>query len=569
MKKTLSTNLSIKNISQDSFTVTGKLVEFGSVDLDGDVFDADTDYGFLPGEIIKTPIYYDHGFDSTVGLKQVGEGSIGFNEDSIWIEAQLNLRDQYEKDILKLAQQNKLGWSSGTATHLTKSIVIDGIKKWTKWPLGLDASITPIPANPNNNVILVKSLEKDSIKMNDEQTENEETTGESSSNPLDQFRVEFEGKFNDINKTLQTLLDRFENIPIKSKRTAQHSETGGSSDQEIKSFGDFLLAVKRKDNRRLQTVYDAVKDVTIDTGTSGGYAVPHQYATEVLQMAEKQSPILAKITKIPVNGYSGEYPALDMSVTPTGGSGDTALAAGVEDTIRNPGGSFTETTPVFTNLEWRVYETGGYTEVQKEFSQDSPLGIQALLKSLFSISISAKNERNLLRGSGVGQPLGILNSPVALPITTTTNNVFAYADALKMIAQFWSVNPMSSCWIFHPSLWPDLGVMESTSGGPGAFQANLGVAFGKTLLGYEMAQSQHAPQANYAGDMLLADLSMYLMFVRQELAIDFSEHVGFLTGKDTWRFYQRNDGKPWLKAPITLADPQGSYQVSPFVYHND
>ena len=163
MKKTLSTNLSIKNITPESFTVAGKLVEFQSLDLDGDRFLKDTDYGFNPGETIKTPIYYDHGFDSTVGLKQVGIGEISFQEDSIWIEAQLQLREDYEKDILKLAQQNKLGWSSGTATHLTKSVMQDGVKTWIKWPLGLDASITPIPANPNNNVILVKSL-KD--KMN-------------------------------------------------------------------------------------------------------------------------------------------------------------------------------------------------------------------------------------------------------------------------------------------------------------------------------------------------------------------------------------------------------------------
>lgn len=568
MKKTLSTNLSIKNISPDSFTVAGKLVEFQSLDLDGDRFLKDTDYGFKPGETIKTPIYYDHGFDSTVGLKQVGIGEISFQDDSIWIEAQLQLREDYEKDILKLAQQNKLGWSSGTATHLTKSVMQDGVKTWIKWPLGLDASITPIPANPNNNVILVKSL-KEKITVENETNEVETDVTEESTNPLDTLRVQFEGKFADINTTLQTLLTRIESMPIKSKKTAVISQTGGNSDKEIKSLGDFLLAVKRRDTVRLANMYDSVKDVTIETGTTGGYAVPHAYATEILQLAEQQSPILSMVTKIPVTTYSGEYPALDMSVTPTAGTGDTAFAAGVEDTTRNPGGTFTETTPQFTNLEWRVYETGGYTEVQKEFAADSPLGIQALLKSLFSVSIRAKNERNILRGTGVGQPLGILNASVALAVNTVTNNVFAYADALNMISKFWAVNPMSCCWIFHPSLWPDLGVMESTSGGPGAFQNNLSVAFGKTFLGYQMAQSQFSPQANNAGDMILADLSMYLMFVRQELAIDFSEHVGFLSGKDTWRFYQRNDGKPWLKSAITLGDPQGSYQQSPFVYHAD
>jgi hypothetical protein len=37
----------------------------------------------------------------------------------------------------------------------------------------------------------------------------------------------------------------------------------------------------------------------------------------------------------------------------------------------------------------------------------------------------------------------------------------------------------------------------------------------------------------------------------------------------TWRFSQRQDGQPWLKNVITLADPQGSYTMSPFISHND
>ena len=335
-----------------------------------------------------------------------------------------------------------------------------------------------------------------------------------------------------------------------------------------------MVEVKRKESVRLNSICNcfpdeiAVKDITVDTGTTGGYTVPHQFATEILQLAARSSPIMNKVTKIPVTSYSGSYPALDQTLTPTAGTGETAESANVDSAYIAPGGSYTEQTPTFTDLQWRVNKVGGYTEVQNEFTADSPMAIQTLLSSLFSITVGNKNERNVLRGNGVNEPLGILNAACAIAVTTATNNVFAYADALNMIARFYPLNPMSVCWIFHPSIWPDLGVMETTAGG-GVWQANLQAPFGKTLLGYELAQSQHSPQANNAGDVILADLSMYLFFVRSELTIDFSEHVGFLTGKDTWRFQQRNDGKPWLKAAIPLADPQGSYTLSPFVYHND
>ena len=80
---------------------------------------------------------------------------------------------------------------------------------------------------------------------------------------------------------------------------------------------------------------------------------------------------------------------------------------------------------------------------------------------------------------------------------------------------------------------------------------------------------EHSPQANNAGDVILADLSAYLLFRREALSIAFSDHYGFVNDMGTWRFTARTDGKPWLKNAITLADPTGSYTVSPFVYHND
>ena len=74
------------------------------------------------------------------------------------------------------------------------------------------------------------------------------------------------------------------------------------------------------------------------------------------------------------------------------------------------------------------------------------------------------------------------------------------------------------------------------------------------------------PQIGYTGSVLLADLSGYLMFEKAGLSIAYSDQVGFTRDVGTWRFRQRNDGKPWLQDDITLADPQGSYTVSPFLY---
>ena len=218
------------------------------------------------------------------------------------------------------------------------------------------------------------------------------------------------------------------------------------------------------------------------------------------------------------------------------------------------------------NIEYRVHKIGGYVEVSNELIADSPESIEALLTSLFGIAVGARNERNILRGTGVGEPLGILNAPSVIGVTTATDNVFALADALSMRSRFKSVGG-SPVWIIHPGIWPDIGVFETSAGG-GVWMANQAASMPSSLLGYPILESEHMPAPN-TDDVILADLSAYVLFERQALSIAFSEHAAFTTDKGTWRFTVRNDGQPWLKSAITLADPGGSFTVSPFVYHND
>src|SRR3990170_2309725 len=136
--------------------VVGYLVRFGSpdqVDLTGEYFTKDTDFG----EHIQAPVYYNHGQDPKIGKRKLSKADLHDDEFGVWAETQLSLRDEYEKYIYAQAEQGKMGWSSGTASHLVETEEI-GKAIWLKsWPLGLDASLTPTPAEPRNMVIPLKS----------------------------------------------------------------------------------------------------------------------------------------------------------------------------------------------------------------------------------------------------------------------------------------------------------------------------------------------------------------------------------------------------------------------------
>lgn len=149
--------------------VGGYLVTFGDAttpDLSDsrDFFDAATDYAVdLPGA--KSTVLYHHGLDGTMGKRRIGRGEMKMDNVGVWIEAQLSVRDEYERAVYKLAEEGKLGWSSGTANHLVEREPVknaDGkviANRITHWPLGLDASLTPNPAEPRCHAVALKSLE--------------------------------------------------------------------------------------------------------------------------------------------------------------------------------------------------------------------------------------------------------------------------------------------------------------------------------------------------------------------------------------------------------------------------
>jgi len=589
--------------------IGGYLVLFGdeqTPDLEGDFFTKNTDFGAHQ----TTMVLYQHGLDASLKRRVLDvQAPLKSDDTGVWVEAQLALRDEYEQAIYALAEQGKLGWSSGTAGHLIEREQKGAAWHITRWPLGLDASLTPTPAEPRTAAIPLKSIEIDPLAIEPAPQGAGEASGVAESRtqidininiendpPADDppaiireikmsdqpttevvaevdgsvSREEFKGlsgRFDTMTEQLTAFMQRLENAgPLKDAGFIAPDDEG-TDKRQAKSFADFLLCVYRGNVKRLVTVYKSTKDLSGDTGTTGGYLVPEEFSNRLLQMTESASQIVPMVTTVPVGSDTGRYPALDQYITPTAGSGQTATAAGVVATATAPGATLTATDPGFEMIQWNINKVGGTTAVENELIADSAQAIEVLLTRLFGVAVRAKQEHLVLRGTGAGEPEGILNATAAVGITPATDNTFAWADALGMKARFKPVGG-SPVWIIHPGIWPDIGAFESSAGGA-VFQANMQAALGNNLLGYPIIQSEHLPQDDNAGCVLLADLSAYMLFERQGLAIAFSEHAAFTSDKGTWRFTTRMDGQSWLKSAITLADPQGGYTMSPFVYLND
>jgi hypothetical protein len=155
--------------SLDGGKIGGYLVLFSdptAPDLDGDYFTKDTDFGIENGA--KTAVWFHHrkplktkDKKSIVVKERIGDGVLSIDDKGVFIETILYNRKQYEKALADL------GWSSGTAAHLTDRERKGKANFVKQWYLGLDASLTPMPAEPATRVISLKSY-MESLDVDDE-----------------------------------------------------------------------------------------------------------------------------------------------------------------------------------------------------------------------------------------------------------------------------------------------------------------------------------------------------------------------------------------------------------------
>lgn len=137
--------------------VEGYLIAFTdetAKDLDGEWFSKSTNLHLEDFPIEGAPVLYNHGL-SEVEFKSLGKVIKAKIDDiGLWVQAQLDLREDYEKAIYELAKAGKLGWSSGA---IAQSVDVDGksglIKSWVAY----EASLTPTPAQPSLTQITAKS----------------------------------------------------------------------------------------------------------------------------------------------------------------------------------------------------------------------------------------------------------------------------------------------------------------------------------------------------------------------------------------------------------------------------
>jgi HK97 family phage major capsid protein len=139
-----------------------------------------------------------------------------------------------------------------------------------------------------------------------------------------------------LSETLDATLKEFAAAAARSRKNAVPAifgSSGGGDPQ--KTFGAFLLAVRRGDARALEEMGSHFNDwseskAALNTatggGAQGGFTVPTDFLPRLLQQAAESAIVRPRATVIPMTSRSIQVPALDVVTAPTAGD-NTLLGA--------------------------------------------------------------------------------------------------------------------------------------------------------------------------------------------------------------------------------------------------
>lgn len=393
---------------------------------------------------------------------------------------------------------------------------------------------------------------------------------------LDALKGLLDGHFSRVDErvsqameTVNAALKAFDDAPAL-KNSGFVSPDGETADKNIKTFADFLTAIKRKDDKRLRRVYGATKamdddgetkSLSGDTGATGGYTVPPQFINTILAAAAESAIMRPRAYVQPMASRTLTIPALDQ--TRAFSAGNTQYTGGIALNWTSEEASITETQPYFKEVNLEAWKLSGIAYVTSELNDDSAVGLESLLTRLFGTAVGYTEDYNFFQGDGVGKPLGIVNAPGT--VTSGSSTVTA-AGLETMMSRLFPDSLDRAIWVAHISLLPTIYALQAANNALVTFLPDLRGKPGRQLLGLPLFFTDKVPGSSATGKVCLIDPQYYVIGDRQNMQIAMSEHAAFTTDRIAWRVVHRVDGQPWIQAPVQITSST-SDAVSAFVAH--
>lgn len=343
-------------------------------------------------------------------------------------------------------------------------------------------------------------------------------------------------------ETIEAELNKPVNSPIVSKPNTLNDEekTGRASKSYKKNFWNAMRSkVVRPD------VADALQ---IGTDSEGGYLVPDEFETTLVEGLEEEN-IFRKLAHV-INTSSGDR---KIPVVASKGS-----ASWVDEE-----GTITESDDAFNQVSIGAYKLGTLIKVSNELLNDSVFNLEQYIAKEFARRIGAKEEDAFFNGNGTGKPVGIFNATGGAEVGVTTASATTIT-ADEIIDLFYSLKASyrkNAVWILNDATVKVIRKLKDKNDNY-LWQPSLTAGTPDTLLGRPVFTSSYVPTiAAGAKTIAFGDFSYYWIADRQGRNFKKLSELYAATDQTGFVATQRVDGKLVLPEAIKVLQQKGTAQV--------
>lgn len=340
------------------------------------------------------------------------------------------------------------------------------------------------------------------------------------------------------------------------------------------NMGEFCRAVKNAQVNPSAIDQRLVQNAALSTygseaaGADGGFAVPPEWRSEIMQMVTGEESILARTDQQRVSGNSITFPMDETTAWQATG--------GIQAYWDSEATTITQSKPQLKDLTLKLHRLTALVPVTEELLEDAPAMSNYVTRKAGE-KMAFKVTDAIINGTGVGQPLGVMNAPATVSVAKISSQVaatFHAKNAAAMMARMPAGAFSRAVWLVNQDVMPQIMQLgfpvtdgTTTVAGAGALYMGPGQMQGQgaygSLLGRPIIVTEACQTLGTVGDVILADLTGYLSAVKGAVKSDVSIHLWFDQNATAFRFVMRMNGQPWLSAAI--ARKNGSNTLSHFV----
>lgn len=283
------------------------------------------------------------------------------------------------------------------------------------------------------------------------------------------------------------------------------------------------------------------KAMTEGVDAQGGYLVRPLIERQLVEAKELDNVLRGICSKINVTTNGIQLDQLGLST----------VAGWVAELAQKP----ESTGMTIASITASVFTAAGLATISNQLLADSNPSVDALVVADLRKRLVALEETAFLNGSGVNQPLGILQTPGLSATPITTNTVAEVLNKILLaIADVETNHGAPSHILMHPRTWTQIITSKDADGAwvinpaapgqsavTGARTINRGPD--KILFGYNVLTSNRIPTNLGSGTnesrIIVGDFSEALILDRQGVTVDESSHVYFTTNQTVFRAEER------------------------------